>query len=101
MVVCPILKCGKLKACCLSRKIPEVENKEMTKSTKNQNTEIIPDVADCRAIDIGISQFAECLRNGPNSCTYALPFGYCFLCKHPRLDEIIENTKKLQQVTAN
>jgi hypothetical protein len=26
-----------------------------------------------------------------------LPFGYCFLCMHPRLDEIIEHTKKAQQ----
>jgi hypothetical protein len=39
---------------------------------------------------------AECLKPGPCSCSYAVPFGYCFLCKHPRLNEILENTRKAQ-----
>jgi len=73
----------------------------MTKTTTNQKADPMPDIADCRAMDIGIAQFAECLRNGPNSCIYAMPFGYCFLCKHPNLNEIIENTKKIQQVPIN
>ena len=51
-------------------------------------------IKNCRAVEIGIEKFAECLQQGPSTCSYAVPFGYCFLCKHPRLDEIIENTKK-------
>lgn len=57
-------------------------------------------VADCRVLDIGISGMAECLNQGPCTCSYAVPFGYCFLCKHPRLDEILVNTKKAQLVAA-
>ncbi len=40
---------------------------------------------------------AECVQQGPTPCSHALPFGYCFLCNHPRLDEIIENTKRAHQ----
>lgn len=54
----------------------------------------------CRVSDVGVSGFAECLQKGPSSCPYAVPFGYCFLCKHPRLDLIIENTRKARQVAA-
>ncbi len=50
----------------------------------------------CRVIEIGIEKFGECLKPGPSTCAYAVPFGYCFLCKNPRLDEIIENTKRIQ-----
>ena len=56
-------------------------------------------IENCRVFDIGIPQFAECLQAGPSTCSYALPFGYCFLCKHPRLDEIIENTRKAKLAT--
>jgi hypothetical protein len=48
----------------------------------------------CRAVEIDNQHLAECLFIGPNSCSYALPFGYCFLCQHPRLSEIVENTRK-------
>jgi hypothetical protein len=51
-------------------------------------------IENCRVLEIGVEKYAECLKQGPRTCSYALPFGYCFLCKHPRLDEIIENTKK-------
>ncbi len=51
------------------------------------------DIEKCRAADIGLPQFGECLCKGPNSCAYALPFGYAFLCRHPRLREIVNNTK--------
>jgi len=84
-----------------SSKFSGAENNAMTKTTTHQKTNPMPDIADCRAVDIGIAQFAECLCNGPNSCIYALPFGYCFLCRHPRLAEIIENTKKIQQPGIN
>ena len=56
-------------------------------------------IENCRVFDIGVPQFAECLQEGPSTCSYALPFGYCFLCKHPRLDEIIENTRKAKLAT--
>jgi hypothetical protein len=49
----------------------------------------------CRVLEIGIQKYGECLKQGPATCSYAVPFGYCFLCKNPRVDEIIENTKKL------
>ena len=54
-------------------------------------------IDNCRALEIDKNNIAECLLTGPNSCSFALPFGYCFLCQHPRLNEIIENTKKTKQ----
>ena len=47
----------------------------------------------CRVVEIGVNGFAECLKQGPATCSHAVPFGYCFLCKNPRLDQIVENTK--------
>jgi hypothetical protein len=47
----------------------------------------------CRVLEVGVDGFAECLKQGPATCSYAMPFGYCFLCKNPRLDLMIENTK--------
>jgi hypothetical protein len=44
----------------------------------------------CETLAIGIPGFEECLRQGPNACRYALPFGYGFLCRHPRLAEVSE-----------
>jgi len=59
-------------------------------------TESFRGIQNCRVLDIGLDEFAECLKPGPATCSYAVPFGYCFLCRHPHLDEIIENTKKSQ-----
>jgi len=59
------------------------------------------EISECMATEVGIEDFAECLCVGPNTCRYALPFGYAFLCQHPRLNEILENTKKLRQATAS
>ncbi len=67
----------------------------MTSKHSEQQSETPSDIRGCRVIEISPSSFAECLRSGPNSCQYALPFGYCFLCQHPRLDDIIENSKKM------
>jgi hypothetical protein len=53
-------------------------------------------IEECRAVVISNNNIAECLLVGPNSCDYALPFGYCFLCQHPRLNEIVENTKSVR-----
>jgi hypothetical protein len=54
----------------------------------------LKEIVECRAVAIGNQEFGECLCAGPNSCEYALPFGYAFLCQHPRLKEIVENTRK-------
>ena len=70
----------------------------MTKATVKVKPKSLRGIEDCRVFDIGIPNFAECLQAGPSTCSHALPFGYCFLCKHPRLDEIIENSKKAQPV---
>jgi hypothetical protein len=65
-----------------------------TKIVRRQKSK--PGIKNCRVADIGILNMAECLKPGPCSCSYAVPFGYCFLCKHPRLNEILENTRKAQ-----
>jgi len=57
------------------------------------------DISECRAAWMGQEDFAECLCQGPNTCQFALPFGYAFLCQHPRVREIVDNTSKpLQEV---
>ena len=66
----------------------------MITSKRDKPEQAVQEICDCRATDIGISDFAECLRGGPNSCEYALPFGYAFLCHHPQMKEILENTRK-------
>jgi hypothetical protein len=53
-------------------------------------------IEDCRAVKIDKNNIAECMLVGPNTCSFALPFGYCFLCQHPRLNEILENTNKIK-----
>lgn len=64
-------------------------------SKDGKTTEIVTEeIRDCRAVNAGVSGFAECLGKGPNQCAYALPFGYAFLCQHPRMNEIIRNTEK-------
>ncbi len=55
---------------------------------------------DCQVVDIGIDGFAECLMSGPNSCKYALPFGYCFLCGHPRVNEMLHHPGEKETVSA-
>ncbi len=47
-----------------------------------------PAERDCKTLDLGIADYAECLRAGPNDCRYALPFGYAFLCRHSRLSTL-------------
>ncbi len=64
----------------------------MTDTTPSQHP--LDDITECRARSMGTQDFAECLCEGPNACQYALPFGYAFLCRHPRLHEIVENTRK-------
>jgi hypothetical protein len=70
----------------------------MTKTATKAKHESLKGIENCRVSEVGISNFAECLQEGPSTCSYSLPFGYCFLCKHPQLDLIIENTKKAHLV---
>ena len=69
----------------------------MSKRTAKERTKSLGRLENCRVVEIGIADFAECVQQGPTPCSHALPFGYCFLCNHPRLDEIIENTKREHQ----
>ena len=69
----------------------------MAKTLVKTKSKPLGTLANCRVVEIGIDGFAECVPQGPAPCSRALPFGYCFLCTHPRLNEIIENTKKAQQ----
>lgn len=50
-------------------------------------------IENCRVREVGVNGFAECLKQGPATCSHAVPFGYCFLCKNPRLELILENTR--------
>ena len=69
----------------------------MVKPTSKSKSKSMRGLQNCRVVEIGMGNFAECVQQGPATCSHALPFGYCFLCMHPRVDEIIENTKKAQQ----
>jgi hypothetical protein len=68
----------------------------MKKTVQDPKAKLVQEIKNCRVVDIGIKDFGECLKDGPSTCSYALPFGYCFLCSHPLVDEIIENTKKVE-----
>jgi len=68
----------------------------MTKQNIKAQKKPLGKLENCRVIETGIGDFAECAQWGPVNCAHALPFGYCFLCMHPRVDEIIENSKKKQ-----
>ena len=72
----------------------------MVVKNSEQRPADIQEIADCRALNIGVSGFAECQCDGPNSCPYALPFGYAFLCRHPRMGEIVAQTERERQETA-
>jgi hypothetical protein len=72
----------------------------VTKERVKTKSKSMRGIENCRVVDIGIGSFAECLKAGPATCSHALPFGYCFLCMHPRVDEIIENTKQQAKTEA-
>jgi hypothetical protein len=65
----------------------------MTKQNSKPTTKATPK---CKVVEIGVDHFAECPQLGPQTCSHAMPFGYCFLCTHPQVDEMIENAKKAQ-----
>jgi hypothetical protein len=66
----------------------------MIKESTTRKHKVSRRIDTCRCAEIGIPGMAECLDCGPCRCSYAIPFGYRFLCKHPRVKEILENTKK-------
>ena len=53
----------------------------------------LPDPAICRARDIKLPDYADCLVDDPCSCRYALNFGDVFLCRSPERKEIVARTK--------
>lgn len=65
----------------------------MNEEKKNLKPKPAANLAECRVADIGLSGFAECQKSGPNLCSYAVPFGYCFLCEYPRLEELLERSQ--------
>lgn len=64
---------------------------QQNKKATPKNTNRIPN---CQVVEIGIGDFAECAQWGPVTCVHAMPFGYSFLCMHPRVKDMIGNTKK-------
>ena len=37
----------------------------------------------CKAKDIGLDSFVECLEREPNACDFSFPFGLMYLCQCP------------------
>ncbi len=66
----------------------------MNKSDANPKLDALPKLETCRAVELGVTDFAHCLLSNP-FCIYSLSFGEAYLCKHPRRAEIIANTKRL------
>jgi hypothetical protein len=73
----------------------------MNKNMEEPDFGTPPSIQHCRAADIGVTEYGECLRGGPNTCIYAVPFGYCFLCHHPQLEVILHQTYKLKKTPAH
>ncbi len=67
----------------------------MTKQNSKSTTSTTPK---CKVMGIGVDHFGECPQQGPQPCSHALPFGYCFLCTHPRVDEMIADTRKAEMM---
>lgn len=60
----------------------------------NPKLEALPDIETCRAAELSIRDFAECLVSN-QFCVFSLSFGNGYLCKHPRRSEIVRNTRRL------
>jgi hypothetical protein len=48
----------------------------------------------CKAKDIGLEKYLECLKKDPGDCVFSLSFGYSYLCKCPLRVYIAKNLKK-------
>lgn len=66
----------------------------MAKQSTRTKASPVGDIPACRVVEIGLGDFAECTEWKAVRCAHALPFGYCFLCMHPRVGEMIKNTKQ-------
>jgi hypothetical protein len=66
----------------------------MTKQLITTKAKSRSQIPGCQVVAVGLGNLAECTEWRAVNCSHALPFGYCFLCMHPRVDEMIENTKK-------
>jgi hypothetical protein len=62
--------------------------KQTNSKTKSSNN------PKCQVRPVGVDHFAECPQPGPQPCAHAMPFGYCFLCTHPQVDEMLENSRQ-------
>ena len=58
----------------------------------NEGVRKLPDMKICRAKDMRIAGFCDCLVEKPYECPYSLSFGGGFFCYHPKRNEIIQNT---------
>lgn len=47
----------------------------------------------CKARDLGLPDFVECLCPEYAACRHALGFGYSILCRHPLRREIVRRTE--------
>jgi len=65
----------------------------MVTRSRTYSKSIDENIQCCGAVVIDKNNIAECLQAGPNPCSFALPFGYAFLCQHPRVNEIVVKTK--------
>jgi hypothetical protein len=79
---------------CLIIPVVQIWRSAMTKQNVKAKTKSLRGIQNCRVVEVGIGNFVECAKWGPVNCSHAMPFGYCFLCLHPRVEEILENTKK-------
>ncbi len=66
----------------------------MAKQDMKSETKSLRGFENCRVIEVGIGNFAQCARWGFVDCPHALPFRDSFLCMHPHVDDIIENSRK-------
>ena len=48
----------------------------------------------CKAKDIGLETFLECLEEAPRSCQFSVPFGYGYFCQCPLRVYIAKKLKK-------
>ncbi len=72
---------------------PPVADGETMKKNGDTTQGLSGETANCRVVNIGLDGFVECLDVGPKACPYAVPFGYAFLCRHPRLAARLEDTR--------
>ncbi len=72
----------------------------MKKKTSSRPAESTPDLSQCRVANLGTDTYVECLCAGPNDCRYALPFGYAFLCQHPKFNAFLLKEKPAAHPTS-